>query len=325
MSALTPCECLAWQARRLPEDPWLFHVDGLDWRWISFGTGAEAVARAARRVAEGLDREGLPIPARVAFSDLKTVPSLIADLAIAGAGHLACPWPVTSPGAARDLAPAAGAGWEGEALPPWLPAGAPVLSLGPPPRPDWRAWQRPDPAGAPTALAGSRAGGAVVLGPGGPVEVPSLRLTEVARELAAEIGTRREREITVLAEPLLNPQARLQLGWALLSGAALLLEPDARAFLGTAAWARPTVLFGGAAELARLGERLGRESGRRRRRLPFGRLHTWVLPPGETVPEELRSTFESRGVRLLAGPALRALPHRSTQAPPRGITGLQGG
>jgi hypothetical protein len=79
--------------------------------------------------------------------------------------------------------------------------------------------------------------------------------------------------------------------WALVSGAALLLEPEAELWLSTAAWARPTVLaatreeFAGAASWVESSLALAR-----RRRGPLGRLRRLLVLDGTSgdLPEPWR-------------------------------------
>jgi hypothetical protein len=119
-------------------------------------------------------------------------------------------------------------------------------------------------------------------------------------------------EVVVTARPLAEPGERRLLSWALLAGAAVVLEPLAANLVATAAWARPTVFRGSAAELAALAaaveadERagLGGLVRRARRRLapnatpglPLGRLHT-LLATGPPGPAE--GWWRRRGVGVL--------------------------
>ncbi len=117
----------------------------------------------------------------------------------------------------------------------------------------------------------------------------------LVREIPALPGGRRH--ILVLAE-------RLLLDWATVSGAALLLEPEPVHLVPTAAWARPTLFAGTAADLARLRaaveeDEAGFKLFRRRGRLPFGRLRAVLVTEGEWPPEE-RDFWEKRGVQPFA-------------------------
>jgi hypothetical protein len=116
---------------------------------------------------------------------------------------------------------------------------------------------------------------------------------------AAELLVREpaRREVAVTTAILDRPCERLLVAWSLLTGSALVLEPDPAARVATAVWARPTLFAGSPAEaavLARDAEGWRREwqegwTARLARRLrpqtptrPFGRLHTLVIDP--TIP-----------------------------------------
>lgn len=164
--------------------------------------------------------------------------------------------------------------------------------------------------------------GGVVVGEGGetaPRELSFPELLEIASRLAREIDpaareapgfrVRRGRDIVVSARPLGDPGERSLLSWALLAGAAVVLEPRSGAHVATAAWARPTVFAGTAAEveaLARAAEvyrspfprRLLRRLLRRPPARPFDRLHTVLLRAG-SIPGELEREWRQRGARIL--------------------------
>ncbi len=137
-------------------------------------------------------------------------------------------------------------------------------------------------------------------------------LLAAAHALRTALPAAPGRDVAVLAAPLAGP-ARLLLAWAVLAGAALVLEPEPAALAATAAWARPTVFLGDAAAaaalrarvprealLARLGRRLGL---RRRPALPFGRLRALVVS-GPPLPEGEAAFWSARGVALLPAPVV---------------------
>jgi hypothetical protein len=100
-----------------------------------------------------------------------------------------------------------------------------------------------------------------------------------AIELSGGLGESTRRDIVVLHRPLSEPGSRLLCTWALLSGAALLLEPDAAMWLSSAVWARPTILAATREEFewavswleSSPSEKLRRRGG------PFGRLRRLVV------------------------------------------------
>ena len=137
----------------------------------------------------------------------------------------------------------------------------------------------------------------VVIG-GTPVELGIGDLMGMAEEVQAEIAPPRragEREVVVLGGPLEQPEERAMLTWATVTGAAVALEPAPGARIATAAWVRPTVFHGTAEEIALL--RAWVEKGRRRRRLPFGRLRT-VLVAGSELAAEDAVFWRERGVKV---------------------------
>lgn len=124
-----------------------------------------------------------------------------------------------------------------------------------------------------------------------------------ARTVAAALAVGAERDVTLLAAPLDDPLARLQLAWSLVAGAAIALEGVPEQRVPSTLWVRPTVLAGRAADVALLATEPGLlrdlARGRRRRLSPFGRLRAWLVPAGERVSTEVREAWQSLGVRLL--------------------------
>jgi acyl-CoA synthetase (AMP-forming)/AMP-acid ligase II len=125
-------------------------------------------------------------------------------------------------------------------------------------------------------------------------------LIGLAERVQAEIrGALRKstREIVVLGGPLERAEERAMLSWAAVAGAAVVLEPDPALRVATAAWVRPTVFHGTAAELARLRtwvEKEARGLWRRGPGLPFRRLGTVLAT--EEMPEAEKGFWEGRGV-----------------------------
>lgn len=165
-------------------------------------------------------------------------------------------------------------------------------------------------------------GGAVVAGAGqaggGPVARGRAVAGAVGSEGAAGVGARRPRqEVVVLAPPFTEEGGGELLAWAVLAGAALVVEPSRGGLVATAGWARPTVFRGTVAEIAALAreaaaaERSGLAGFWRRLRRwlggepppprPFGRLHTVVVSDGPA--DTLDAAFwRTRGTRLLVEP-----------------------
>jgi hypothetical protein len=282
-------------ARLRPEEPWLFVQRGWDWRWTSFGELAGRVAatvEALRDVGPGR---------RVGYSG-RLSPSLVAaDLALQAAALVAVPVAAELSEAARREA-ARMRGCEA-----WLelddgagaeaPAGLACRVEGLSPSEGQPAAPRCAEPGLPEGSAPSlRRGGVLIARAARSAEVSSGEMESAASALAGSIGPGREREITVLARCLAEPLARLQLAWATLASAAVVLEPDPPAFVATAAWARATVLAGTPEDLALAWERAAVGQGRRS---PFGRLHTWLVAEPEAVPESIATPWQHRGVRIL--------------------------
>src|SRR6185295_5492287 len=109
------------------------------------------------------------------------------------------------------------------------------------------------------------------------------------------------RDIVVLSGPLEIPEERAMLSWATVAGAAVVLEPNPALRVATAAWVRPTVFHGTAAEVAALRTWVEKEKRgwlRRRPRLPFRRLRTVLLTGAEALPLEEEAFWADRGVRV---------------------------
>lgn len=129
-------------------------------------------------------------------------------------------------------------------------------------------------------------------------------LVAQGERLAARIGPPPpgRRDIVVLSGPWSEPVARSVLSWAIVTGAAVVLEPDPERRVATAAWARPTVFHGTAAEVGAL----CRVAKRKKKRPPFGRLRAVLLGGGDEPTAEDRAWLAERGVEIVCG-ALRFL------------------
>lgn len=147
------------------------------------------------------------------------------------------------------------------------------------------------------------------------------RLAQVAWASGIRGRSRPRPEVTILARPLSDPHAALLITWSLLTGAALVLEPDRRALVATTVWVRPTLFVGDDDELRRLAAEIGDRApsplaglGALLRRLlaplgvhsasalPLGRLHT-ALRIGDTRGREVERFWSERGARVLDGTA----------------------
>ncbi len=243
--AATPLSILAGRARAAVYEPWLFHRDGWDWRWRSWARVADHVARGVEVLRAHAE------PRTAAYPDRQHPDAVTAGLVIRAAGWTAVPagGPHAAPAldcgvwvAVGDGAPAAEI--ESVALPPALSAVDRTL---------------PRPLELPAAP------GSVQL-PGFPEGEPAESIA-AAERLDGTLAHGSSRPI-VCAVPDLEPcAAHLLETWTLLRGAAWVLEPEASAFVETVLWARPTVVWGRAAELERLAARLQVRKHRRHNRL----------------------------------------------------------
>jgi len=276
-----------------PEEPWLFLQEGWDWRWTAFGEVAGRAAATAEAVGD------LAPGARVGYAARLSPALVAADLALQAAGLVAVPIdPELAPPERREAVRA-------RQCCAWLELGddSPVEAPVPLVRraPSLEA-AKVGSLGAlqdsvPAAFPARQPGGALVVTEGECREIDAGSLVELARALAETLGPGPKREITVLARCLEEPLARLLLAWATLSGAAVVLEPDGVAFLTTAAWARPTVLAGTAADLETALVRA--EAGGKGPRSPFGRLRFWLVAESEGVPHRVAARWQARGVGIL--------------------------
>ncbi len=278
-----------------PEEPWLFRPEGWDWRWHSWGE----IAREVLARAESLS--GYAAGSRYAFPYTARPEDVVLDLAIQAAGLVAVPGeaPPPEPSPPRPSSPApshpTSPGEEGEERD----------------ERDSRDEQGhrgsffPSPGEVGWGGAGEgpgvrvRAGGAVILRNGEPIELSPAELIAMAERLQERIGPSGERDIVVLSGSLEIPEERSMLAWATVAGAAVVLEPNPALRAATAAWVRPTVFHGAAAELAALRSWAEKERPgwlRRRPRLPFRRLRTILVTGSETPGEE--AFWRERGVRV---------------------------
>ena len=317
----SPPAALRRRAAADPESPFLFWPEGWNWRWWSW-----------RQVAEQVDRwrvplAGLPPGALVGFAGGAYPDAIPQDLAVQEAGMTAVP---VAAGQAGILGEAE-AGSQGEAG----EAGSPSEAESPPleasaqeggsvscdawlelvaGEPSVRQLGASAPASRPGGGAPGMGSGAVmVAGAGGArCRLASVDVTSAAARLESAIaaegrpwaGDGTARQILVAGQPLGEWPARLLTTWAILAGAALVLQSDPALRLGTVRWARPTMLHGSAAEIAELrrqleGDRQARRWGRWRRRArpAFGRLRI-LLQSSEPAASDL-TFWRERGARLM--------------------------
>src|SRR5579863_177783 len=322
------------QAASDPESPCLFWPQGWDWRWWSWRQVAELAVQWSVTLA------GLPAAAGVAFAGDSYPQAVPLDLAVQMAGLTPVP-----------LALGGGGGVPGDAaVARRLAAGAPggcvawaeavgeqvrVTRLGEAAGGEVRVVGRGElvvvagddaglggiPAAAAAAdAAGNRGGVGEHYGAGGWRRLAPAALLDAAAAVesavAATAGRRRDsrdREVLVAGWPLGRWEGRLLGAWALVSGAALVLEPDPGRRLGAVLWARPTVFYGSADELAALRLRAAARRGVARRlvsvlarrpvRRPpprWGRLRTLFQ---DGPPDAAEAAFwAERGARLLRLP-----------------------
>ena len=325
------------QAASDPESPCLFWPQGWDWRWWSW----RRVAELAAGWSVALD--GLPPAAGVAFAGDWFPQAVPLDLAVRMAGLT--PVPVTvGRGGGSVPSDAAEARRLAVGAPPgcvaWAEAAGEevrVTRLGD----AGEARGTGDAGGAGDASGAGEAGdvggaSGAPLGMSGPAGAAGGELQVAARgeaalldaaaavesAVAATAGRRRDsrdREVLVAGWPLGRWEGRLFGAWALLSGAVLVLEPDPERRPGAVRWARPTVFYGSADELAALRLQATARAGAGRRWLaglpglpglprrpdrhpprPWGRLRT-LFQDGS--PDAAEAAFwAARGARLLRLP-----------------------
>jgi hypothetical protein len=291
-----------------PEEPWLFRAEGWDWRWHSWGK----VAREVMARAEGLS--GCAAGSRYAFPYTARPEDVILDSAVQAAGLVSVPTsspPPPSPPRPSSPAPSLPTtpGEEGEKQ---EESAFKAPSPGEGERKDQKDSKDeqgrksaffPSPGGREGAGEGpgvrARAGGAVVVHEGEPIELSAAELIATAERIQDQIGPTKGRDIVVLSGSLEIPEERAMLSWATLAGAAVVLEPNPALRVATAAWVRPTVFHGTVAELAALRNWVEKEKRgwlRSRPRLPFRRLRAVLLTGSETLRVEEEAFWAERGV-----------------------------
>jgi hypothetical protein len=250
IAARTLPEALWRWAAAAPEEPWLFHPRGADWKWTSFAE----IAAGTARLAASLTAAAPPGIEAVEFG-ARPAPEIVAlDIAIQGLGWTSRPAPAGEP----VLLPAR-------------------LAVALPPFERRRETQAP-----PAPVAG---GATVVREDGGELRLGQTELIAQALRLDGALPAAPRRDVLVFHRPLVEPGARALLAWATLAGAALLLQPEPSHLAASVLWSRPTLLAGNADELATVREALVRAEPRldrlRRRRGALGRLRAVVVLDAE--------------------------------------------
>lgn len=323
-----PARLFALAAER-PEEPWLFFQEGWHWRWRSWDRVAAAVGVLAAEIREGAASAGVAPGERIGFAGAVGVEAVALDLAVQAAGFAAAPLAAgdaDGPGGQRAEAEASGCG----ALALVAGGGAGTASGGEP-RP---AGTRPPShlplillpptglaAGAQPSTVGPRPAGAGVA-VAGPVVVCERgiwrdfsqgELGASSASLERLLPPRPRRDVLVLTGSLAAPPVRVLWSWALITAAAVVLEPEPDRLVATAAWARPTLFAGDAAQRAALRgwlETTGRRRladrlrPRRRPRLPLGRLHIVLATESAFPTDAERAAWAELGVTLLDRPVV---------------------
>lgn len=248
----TALDLLAERARATDYEPWLFHRDGWDWRWRSWGRVADHVARGVEALRAHAEE-----PRRAGYAVRQDPDAVTAGLTIQAAGWTAVP----IQGGPREASALGCDVWVGigdqasaaDLDCVTLPSALSALDRAPP-----------------RSLKLEAAPGSVRL-PSQAERAPAEWI-EAAEHLDDSLAPGSERDADcrpiVGAVPDLDlADAQLLEVWTLLRGAAWVLEPQTSAFVETVLWARPTVVWARAAELERLAARLRVRKHRRRSRL----------------------------------------------------------
>lgn len=128
-------------------------------------------------------------------------------------------------------------------------------------------------------------------------------LEEIVQYLAQQVGIEADprvelqpattRDIVVLSGPLDDAIERAVLSWAVMTGAAVVLEPTQGHRVATAAWVRPTVFYGTAEEIAQLRLEVEKERPRWWRRL-----RAVLVKGAEALPDSEAAFWRPRWVEI---------------------------
>ena len=279
-----PIGALALRAAETPERPFLFHLRGLDWRWLSYREAAGRIGGVAARLGT------LPPGVRVGFPATGGLFSYLLDLAVRSTGRIAIPVGPLDSEAARDPELARLGAEAFLALPGFAPSRTvPTLEI-------------PDPFQLSGELPGGE-GGVLIEEDGAAWDESPEKVGAAGERFDRAVSAARKRparEIVVVGPPSRIFIDRAFSDWAVRSGAACLFEPDESARAASAAWGRVSVHAGSAVELAEL---VGRaRSAQRvpfsRSGLPFGRLHTVFPTDGAGLDPAATEAWRSLGVAV---------------------------
>ncbi len=245
----SPLAILAERAESAGYEPWLFHRDGWDWKWRSWGRVADHVARGVETL-----RGASTQPRRAGYDCRQHPDSVTVGLAIQAAGWAAVPV-IGGPSQAQAVGCDV---WVSGSESETSTSDIERIELPPVSSPIERAEPRP------LVLAPESSETSMTL----PQTKQILAADLVASAKQLDLRLPADRWPIVCAAPnLRTDDARLLEVWTLVRGAAWVLEPEASAFVETVLWARPTLVWGQAKELESLATRLQSRKHRRRSRL----------------------------------------------------------
>ncbi|HEX5761051.1 MAG TPA: hypothetical protein VF121_17825 [Thermoanaerobaculia bacterium] len=139
--------------------------------------------------------------------------------------------------------------------------------------------------------------GELFRGPGQEVLLAAAEALEAALPRGRALG-RSRREVVVAGAGLRDPGDRALFTWSLLTGAALVVEPEPAAVVPTTLWARPTLFHGDADRLAAF-----RRGAAGAPRAALRRLHSLVLAGPAPLPAEDLAHWRAHGVAVVPLPA----------------------
>jgi len=280
--------------RLLPEDPFLVYQEPPYWRWLSF---TEADGRLSRWRSSLADLEP---ESRVGIPASPREEALLADLAVRSCGLVAVPLPeVSDERVPRGLA-------SPDVLLDFVLSGA--TASGPEASESIERRRLADTGQEAPQAEDRLLGGCVVSFARGDEEHTALlapldlvasvdRLTEAWRGSG---GYADRREIVLHGRSLMGWDERVIIEWAVCVGAALVVTSAPEELAAAAFWARPTVLHGGAEELAtwsqlfRAGE--ARDRGLKAR---FRRLRRVIVCGSQPLEEESSLFFAGLGADVV--------------------------